>query len=253
MSPESGNRFRDEDMREKREPEAHGANLKDRDTLQGQAAEATRMAARPLLIIGCGGHGRVVADAAREMGYDRIAFLDDAYRSFGASEPWRVLGPLDMMAALRDEWPEAIAASGTNARRLAAHRDLLRHGYVAVSIVHPSAVVSRAAHLGSGVFVAPAAVVNTGARIDDAVIVNTGARIDHDSVVEAGAHIAPGAILAGNVHVGQRTMLGAGSAVRQGVEIGADITVGVGAAVVSDLTAPGVYVGVPAAKLRDNR
>lgn len=211
------------------------------------------MVARPLLIIGCGGHGRVAADAAQEMGYNRIAFLDDAYQSFGASDLWRVLGPLSMMAALREDWPEAIAAFGTNAQRLAAHLDLVHHGYAAVSIVHPSAIVSRNAHLGAGVFVASAAVVNTGARIDDAAIVNTGARIDHDSVVEAGAHIAPGAVLAGNVHVGQCTMLGAGSAVRQGVEIGANITVGVGAAVVKNLMEPGVYVGVPAAKLRDNR
>lgn len=210
-------------------------------------------ASRALLIIGCGGHGRVVADAAQEMGYDRIAFLDDAYQSFGASDPWRVLGPLEMMAGLRDEWPEAIAASGANAPRLAAHRDLLRHGYIAASIVHPSAIISRTAYLGPGVFVAAAAVVNTGARINDAAIINTGARVDHDSVIEAGAHIAPGAILAGNVHVGERSMLGAGSAVRQGVEIAADITVGVGAAVVRNLTEAGVYAGVPATRLRDNR
>lgn len=211
-----------------------------------------RMAERRLLIIGCGGHGRVVADVAREMGYHRIAFLDNAHQSFSSADPWNVLGPLEMMANLRDEWREAIAASGSNTERFVTHADLLRHGYVVPNIVHPSAIISRNAHLGCGIFVAPAAVINTGVRIGDAVIINTGARVDHDSLVEAGAHISPGAILAGHVHVGERSMLGAGSVARQGVEIGADITVGIGAAVVKSLAERGVYVGVPARKLRAN-
>ena len=204
------------------------------------------MGEKSLLILGCGGHGRVVADVAQETGYDRIAFLDDAYRSFSTSDPWEVLGPTDMVSALKKEWPVAIAAYGDNAERSSAHEMLLRYGYIVASVIHPAAIVSNRACVGQGVFVAPAAVINTGASIGDGVIINTLSCVDHDSVVEVGAHIAPGAVLAGNVRVGERSMLGASSSVRQGIRIGPDIIVGMGAVVVKDLADPGVYVGVPA-------
>lgn len=203
---------------------------------------------RSLLILGCGGHGRVVADAAYECGYDEIAFLDDA-------EPTRhpaaamVLGPLSMIGELVREWPAVIAAVGENGLRWRLFTTLRQLGFSTPSIVHPSAVVSRGATLGSGVFVAAGAVINVGARIGDATIVNTGARIDHDCDVGSVCHVAPGATLSGNVTVGDRAWLGTGCAVRQGVTIGDDALVGVGAAVVSDLAAGKTFVGVPARHL----
>lgn len=56
--------------------------------------------------------------------------------------------------------------------------------------------------------------------------------------------------MAGTVTVGANSLLGVGVAVRPGVTIGDDCTVGVGAAVVNDLTEPGVYVGVPARRMK---
>lgn len=203
-----------------------------------------------LLVLGCGGHGRVVADAALDCGYDEVAFLDDG-------EPARipagmkVLGPFSALDALRLEWPAAIAAVGDGALRLQLFTKLRRSGFRTPSIVHPSAVVSRGALLGEGVFVAAGAIVNIGARIADAVIVNTGARIDHDCEIGMGSHIAPGATLSGGVTVGERAWLGTGCSVRQQVRIGSDSVVGVGAAVVSDLAAGHVHAGVPARMLKE--
>lgn len=200
---------------------------------------------RSLLVLGCGGHGRVVADAAFECGYDEVAFLDDV-------EPTRhpygdkLLGPFAAMADFAPGWPAAIAAVGNSDLRLKLFQDLRRMRFETPNIVHPSAVVSRGALLGNGVFVAAGAIINTDARIGDAVIVNTGARIDHDCVIGAGSHIAPGATLSGSVVVGKRTWLGTGCSVRQGIKIGEGVMVGVGAAVVSDLAGSQTYVGVPA-------
>jgi sugar O-acyltransferase (sialic acid O-acetyltransferase NeuD family) len=201
---------------------------------------------RALLILACGGHGRVVADVALDCGYDAIAFLDDDRDPSSRSSPFQVLGPMREMAALVERWPSAIAAIGNGPRRLALFRDLKRARYATPSIVHPSAVVSRGALVGEGVFVAAGAIVNTGARIADAVIINTGARIDHDCEIGAGTHIAPGVTLSGGVVVGRTSWVGAGSSVRQGVRIGDNVMVGVGAAVVADIPNAGVYLGVPA-------
>ncbi len=202
-----------------------------------------------LLVLGCGGHGRVVADIALERGYTRIAFLDDAPDAAERADGMEVLGPLARLAELAAEWPAAVAAVGENVTRLALYRRLREAGFETPALIHPSAVVSRRAELGPGVVVAPAAVINVGARIGHAAIVNTGAMIDHDCMIGAGSHIAPGATLSGAVSVGDRAWLGTGCAVRQGIRIGEDVVVGVGAAVVSDLAAGMIYAGVPARPL----
>lgn len=205
---------------------------------------------RSLLVLGCGGHGRVVADIARACGYGKIAFLDDAPGAPERAAPLRVLGTLDRMFDLVGAWPSAVAAVGGNMTRLSLFRRLGDAGFETQSLVHPSAVVSAGAEIGRGVVIAPGAIVNVGASIGDAAIINTGARVDHDCKVGAGCHIAPGATLSGSVEVGERAWLGTGCAVRQGIAIGTDVMVGVGAAVVFDLESGGTYVGVPARPLK---
>lgn len=204
---------------------------------------------RSLLVLGCGGHGRVVADTALDCGYDEIAFLDD-----GEPARWpagaKVLGPFAAAAELVYKWPIAIAAVGNGDLRLKLFETLQSLAFQTPSIVHPSAVVSRGATVGHGVFVAAGAVINVGAQIGNAVIVNTGSRIDHDCIIAAGSHIAPGVTLSGSVVVGERVWLGTGCSVRQGVNIGSGVLVGVGAAVVADLAPGKTYAGVPARVLR---
>lgn len=198
-----------------------------------------------LLVLGCGGHGRVVAEAARLCGYQEIAFLDDAYEKMQPTGE-RVLGPVSMLAELAGDWPDAIAAVGANALRLELFGRLQEKSFNTPSVIHPSAVVSVSARIGKGAFLAAGAIVNAGAAIGKASIINTGARIDHDCVIGDACHIAPGATLSGNVTVETRVWLGTGCAVRQGVTIGAKAMVGVGAAVVGDLAGGQTYVGVPA-------
>jgi sugar O-acyltransferase (sialic acid O-acetyltransferase NeuD family) len=208
---------------------------------------------RALLILAYGGHGRVVADAALDCGYDTIAFLDDDFDVRSQSPAFPVLGPMTDIAALAGRWPNAIAAVGDSPRRLALFQELKRARHATPSIVHPSAIVSCGALLGEGVFVAPGAIVNTGARIADAAIINTGARVDHDCEIGDGTHIAPGATLSGGVVVGRTSWIGTGSSVRQGVRIGDNVTIGVGAAVVADIPNAGVYVGVPARAINTHK
>lgn len=201
---------------------------------------------KSLLVLGCGGHGRVVADAAADCGYEKIAFLDDTPKAENLSSPFPLLGPISMASQLLQTWPQAIAAVGNNALREELFLRLESLGFRVPSLVHPTAVISRNAQIGDGVFVAPTAVINIGAKVANAVIINTGARIDHDCLIGAASHIAPGATLSGGVTVGSKVWLGTGCSVRQGISIGDDAVVGVGAAVVSDLAPRTTYVGVPA-------
>lgn len=203
----------------------------------------------PLLVVGCGGHGRVVADVAQVCGYDPIAFLDDSPKRTVDYGEFPILGPISMIDRLCRDWPNAIAAVGNNAIRLTLFERLGQVGFELPTIIHPSATVSRYARLGQGVFVAPGALINTGAEIGNATIVNSGASIDHDCVIGAASHIAPGASLSGDVIVGIRGWIGTGVAIRQGIKICDDVVIGVGAAVVTNITESGTYAGVPARRL----
>lgn len=206
--------------------------------------------AKPLLVLGFGGHGRTVADVALDCGYDEIAFLDDAQSRPDQNTSARVLGPLLLMREIAKDWPVAIAAIGDNAARFRLFEELGRYGFERPNIIHPSAALSRSAVLGEGVFIGRGAIVGTKARIGDATIVNTRASVDHDCTIGAANHIAPGATLSGEVTTGDRVWLGTGCSVRQRTYIGPDIMVGVGAAVIGNLEEAGTYVGVPAGLLK---
>lgn len=201
-----------------------------------------------LLILGAGGHARVVADAASESGFDKVGLVDDA-GSEKFSGPFPIVGRSADLERLLPEWGAAIVGIGDNRRRLELLERLRALGFLTPSIVHPRAAVSRHANLAGGVFVAAGAVINFGATIGDSVIINTGATVDHDCVLGAGVHISPGAHLGGNVSVGERSWIGIGAAVRHGIRIGPDAIVGAGGVVVRELAGGQTYVGSPARPL----
>lgn len=203
--------------------------------------------AETLLVVGAGGHGKVVADTAMEMGrWSSIRFVDDRYDELQQVSGVPVIGRLVDLGVLRDEWPAAVVAIGDARRRLEVLGALCDLEFQLPVIVHPSAVVSRRAVVGAGTVIFSQAAINACVSIGAGCIVNTGATVDHDCRFDDGVHICPGANLAGNVTVGARSLIGIGSSVRQGISIGKDVTVGAGSVVVRDVPDAVMICGVPA-------
>lgn len=202
-----------------------------------------------LYILGAGGHGAVVAEAAVASGQWRtIGFLDQD----PASETvvgLQVFGDLDTLAGLADEETEVFVAVGDNRRRLELYDDLADRGFRIATIIHPQACVSSSAEIGVGTVVCAGTVVNARTRIDRGCILNTGSTVDHDCVLHGGVHVSPGANIAGGVSVGGCSWIGVGSAIREGVSIGEDVIVGAGAAVIGDVESGAKVGGVPARRL----
>ncbi len=200
-----------------------------------------------LLIIGGGGHGKVVADAALEQGdWQQIVFLDDRYPSLDVVLDWPVVARIADAGSYRDKFVDAVIAVGDNKRRLellGMARDL---GFGLPVIRHPDAVISRSADIGAGTVVFAQSAVNAAARLGEGCIVNTGATIDHDCVLADGVHVSPGAHLGGGVRVGRRSWIGIGACVREMSVIGEQVTVGAGAAVVGNIPDGVTVTGVPA-------
>ena len=205
------------------------------------------MTEKRLLIVGAGGHGRVVADAADASGkWSEIAFVDDRYPELSSSGPWPVVGSLSDLKGLQEYWDSVVVAIGDNRLRLKLQQEASYVGFSIASVIHPSAQISRQVSIGEGSVVFANAVVNTGSSLGRSVILNTAATIDHDGVIGDAVHISPGAHLAGNVGVGEYAWVGIGAAVINGINIGPGATVGAGASVIRDVTTGQTVVGVPA-------
>lgn len=195
-----------------------------------------------LIVVGAGGHAKVVISTARTAGFRVVAVLDDDRERWGTQILGvEVSGPSE--PALQDPDARVVLAIGDNAarRRLAAGA---RCRFA--TLLDAQAIVDPSVRFGDGSVVFAGAVIQPDTVIGAHAIVNTAASIDHDCVLGDAVHIAPGTRLAGNVTLGDEVFLGIGAVVIPGVTIGAGTTVGAGAAVVSDLPAGVVAVGVPA-------
>lgn len=212
------------------------------------------MSSKPTLwILGAGGHGRVVADAAAAGGrYGEIAFFDDDPTLGPQIGRWPMRGDAQ---AFGTAGPAAAASAGAIERHIGIGDNVRREhlarrceslGLLLATVVHPAAVVSVDAALAPGCFVAAGAVVAPGAELGAATIVNHGASIDHDGRIGRAVHVGPGAHLGGNVAVGDLAWVGLGAAVRHGARIGARAMVGAGAVVVADVVDDARVVGNPA-------
>lgn len=203
-----------------------------------------------MVVIGAGGHAKVVIEAIRASGLGDIYGLIDPAPTTRTVLGLPVLGGDELLPTLKAQGvTAAVIALGNNTVRQRIGLRLRELGFGLPTVVHPSAVISPSAHLGEGVVIMARAVIGTEAEIGDFAIINTSASLDHDNIIGAAAHIAPGCALAGNISVGERTLVGVGSAVRPGVTIGADVVVGAGSAVVNDIPAGAIVVGAPARSL----
>lgn len=205
-----------------------------------------------VVLLGGGGHARVVAEALRLSGAEPMGYL--------APEPAKlpfapVLAHLGCDLALRDLDAGAIrlvcaigSVAGTSAR-IAAWETGAAAGFGFADVRHPGALMSGGASAGPGLQLLAGAVVQTGARLGANVIVNTRAVVEHDAEVGDHSHIAPMACLSGGVRVGARAHVGAGAVVLQGRVIGEGAVVGAGSVVTRDVPAGSVVAGNPARAL----
>lgn len=194
-----------------------------------------------IVVIGAGGHAKVLISTLAARGFSIEAVLDDDDTKRDMDAQGSRVSRIEM-----ERGGSGIIGIGDNAQRREKARAL---NFEWRTVVHPSAYVHPSARLGRGTVVFAGAVVQPDAVIGDHVIVNTGATIDHDCVIGDYAHLAPGVRLAGSVHVGEGAFLGIGSAVIPGVRIGCWSTLGAGAVATRDLADGVVAVGVPARAL----
>lgn len=205
------------------------------------------------IILGAGGHARVVLSAIYAAGGSVRGCLAPIAPDprWPAQVPW--LGNSSVLERLDPTVTPLANGLGSihdTTLRCRVHEDAKAAGFGFPPICHPAAVIDCDAILSEGVQIMAGAVIQTGARIGENATINTGARIDHDVEIGPHTHVAPGVIISGEVRIGERAHIGTGAVVIQGVRIGSGALVAAGAVVICDVETGQAVAGVPARPFR---
>tara|TARA_Y100001978_G_scaffold84296_1_gene75632 strand:+ start:24 stop:674 length:651 start_codon:yes stop_codon:yes gene_type:complete len=212
-----------------------------------------------LLILGSGGHGRVIADVAeRTKFFQKISFLDDSFLNSNSSKlvnSTKVIGEISQKSIKKysSDFTHAFVGIGDNKIRFNWLKILEKMGFEIPKIIDPSAEISKYAVLEKGSFINTNVVIQCNAKIQFGSILNTSCTIDHDSIIGEGTHISPGVNIAGNVNIGKFCWIGIGSKIIQNVQIGDNVTVGAGSLVLKDIRKNLKVFGSPTNIIRENK
>jgi sugar O-acyltransferase (sialic acid O-acetyltransferase NeuD family) len=175
-----------------------------------------------LLIIGAGGHGQSVVEAAELNGqFEVVGFVDDALAVGTLVLGYPVLGSAADLTGYAPVCDQVLVAVGNNGLRASLVDRLVQAGLSLATVVHPQAMVSPRAQVGAGSAVMAGAIVGTEAQLGLGTIVNCGAVVDHHARVEDFGHLGVAACMAGGTVLGAHAWMQAGSAIGYGVVVDA--------------------------------
>lgn len=203
-----------------------------------------------LLIVGCGGHARSVANVLIHNGELDFCFLDEQ------AKPHETIFNYPCWKQLSEEFNAIsckgfIAAIGDNKKR-AEKFNFFKKSFLPCSVIAKSAIIGAEAIIENGTFIAHAAQIGPLSQINENTIINTSAVIEHEVVIGKHSHISINAAIGGRTHIGESVFIGAGATVIDSINICHNVTIGAGAVVVKDIQEPGTYLGIPAKKIKLN-
>jgi sugar O-acyltransferase (sialic acid O-acetyltransferase NeuD family) len=214
---------------------------------------STGYAMNRIVVIGGGGHAKVLISVLKKSGYEVTGYTDRHDR--GSILGIFHLGDDCILPEMIRTHGPGKAIIGKGKIDISDMRIRLQHEFSVIGfdfpvIISPSAVVNEAVVLGDGTVVFDGVVVNSGTEIGQSCIINTNSTVEHDCRIGDNVHIAPGVTLSGGVTIGHNSMIGTGATVIQYVDICEGCLIGAGSTVVKDITDPGTYVGSPAKRIR---
>ena len=199
-----------------------------------------------VIIVGAGGHAKVVADIILKNGDKIVGFLDGVHPC-GEFIGYPKLGKdIDFVNFLDCYFIIAIGNASARERLAAMMKDAKWY-----TAIHPDAIISKIdTSIDEGSVIMANATINSGAHIGKHCIINTGCVVEHDNRIEDFVHISVGAKIAGTVSIGASTWIGVGATVSNNITICNNCMIGAGAVVVKDIRESGTYIGVPAKRIK---
>jgi sugar O-acyltransferase (sialic acid O-acetyltransferase NeuD family) len=208
----------------------------------------------PVIILGAGGHTKVLIDALRLQSVEILGIVDA-----DPSKKWQELMGVAVIGSDEDVMkysPQSVRlVNGLGSIRISKlRRQIFEHfkskGYQFENVIHPSSIIAADVELSEGVQIMAGVIIQTGSTVGANTIINTRASVDHDCQIGSHIHISPGSVLSGGVVVGENVHIGTGAVIVQRVQIGANSLVAAGAVVIRNVQNDLTVAGVPARELK---
>lgn len=197
-----------------------------------------------LIIYGCGGHARSVANVAIANNIKQIIFIDENAKEHEMLFGFEVKKQIDNSAAT----PSHIAI-GDNQIRSHLFSELEAQQKTFSTLIATDAHLGQDAFIDAGCFIGWGVYIGPQTRIGKNTILNTHCVVEHDCQIGNHTHISVNATIAGKCQIGDYVMIGAGATVIDNIKICDNVIIGAGGVVINDITEPGTYVGVPVRRL----
>ena len=201
-----------------------------------------------LLIIGCGGHSKVVTEIAETLGFASISYLDNKFDSYSFRNK-------NVFKNINESYDEYFfVAIGDNYVRKKLYESFLetnRSAKQCPPLIHKSSYISPSVEVSSGTVIMPNVVINCDSKIGKGVIVNTSSVIEHDCYLDDFSSVAPGVNIGGNTKIGKSSAISIGSTVIHNIKIGSNSVVGASSLVLNDIPNQTLHYGTPAHYVRD--
>lgn len=214
---------------------------------------------KKIILLGAGGHCKVVIDALlAQKEYTIVGIIDAKKKNGEKILGFSVIGnDAEIKECFRRGIHNCFIAIGSIGKqglgiRMRLYSAAKKIGFKFANIIHPGSTLSKFAAYGEGNYIAPGVIINAGTKIGSNCIINTQAVIEHDCTVADFVHIAPAACLGGCVKVGKAAHIGIGAKVIQGVSIGKNTVIGAGSVVLKDIADNTIAYGSPAHKRARN-
>ena len=143
-------------------------------------------------------------------------------------------------------------AIGNNKARADIFNFLKTKGAKFANCIHPSAVISKTALMGEGVFIGANAVVQNDVTIGNVCILNSSSVIEHNNKIGDAVQVAPNATTGGRVVLEDLVFLGISSIILPDLHIGTGAFIGAGAIITKDVPENNVMIGNAAVSHKKN-
>ena len=193
---------------------------------------------KPIIIMGAGGHAKVVANILKLSGRKVLGFVAPDLKTGSDLFGKKFLGndtEISRHNSDEIELANGIGSLSGKDERWKLIDEMRKQGYKFSTIIHPNSLISSDVYLDEGVQIMAGVIIQPGTKIGRNSIINTGSIVDHDCKISENCHIAPGVILNGGVTVGKNTHIGTGSSVIQSITIGSNSSIAAGSVIYKDV------------------
>jgi len=208
------------------------------------------MVKKKIVLIGGGGHCKVVISILKKSDNFEITGIVDSYKAESFISGIKIIGTDDDLKNIyKSGIHNALITVGSikdNTKRYRLFNMAREIGYKFPVIISPEAIVDKNVKIDEGTVIMPGSIINVDSSIGKNCIINTGAIIEHDCAIEDHCHIAPGVHISGAVNIGRLSFIGISATIIQGIKIGKNVTVGAGSVVIKDIFDNVITVGNPA-------